>query len=546
MEITLILGAVFLLLIMVCWIVFRRSRRSSLRNNAMHAVGIHPDIETSGVGANRLGSSNDVELGPVVTAHPEDWPPEPIDDDLDGRKSEFAEFWGWQDEAKAEHDDEDNLMNGAAYSSESQAQPVEAISADRNPFVDDLEPELATEEENDWSGEAVHDEMAPSEHYDSHELEVEAEFSQNNAYRNEYEPIDLMNSNGAFEDSKVEPRIGIQAHLPLRTTHGDEYANYTAESVIEHIDVDESIRFPQFRKSENQLLDMLGWIPANEVSVSRVQLLSLVRSFGDKLPMPVLLYGRLENSDDWINFEDENVAARFTDLMFVMQLTHRGKSIDEQSWWRFFNMGEHIAKSLSRKFFPSLSMESAVELSQSLTEQVENLNLQAILILASENGRQLSGRTLEYLAREYQLEMHDDGKIFEKPDILPQSPAPLYTLTTELPQSDVDEDSADEVGLALYSNLPCVRDPIDAFDQMVDLARNLENRFPLVLVDESREKVSTKDIEVIRTHILRFVDDLQFCGIEPGGETALRLFGEPVNLSYNTEIPETVHLNPNA
>jgi len=142
--------------------------------------------------------------------------------------------------------------------------------------------------------------------------------------------------------------------------------------------------------------------------------------------------------------------------------------------------------------------------------------------------------------------MYNDGQILEKKDFIPSSAAPIYTVTTELPERSQSEDMIEEVGLAIYSNLPCVRDPLDAFDQMVELARSLENRFPMVLVDEMRRPVSTRDTSIIRKQIAEFVDDMHYCGIDPGGQTAVRLFGEAAGLPTDIEIPKSFLMNPNA
>ncbi len=513
MEVTLIMGAVFLLLILVCWIVYRRSRQSSWRNVEMHER-IHPNINVADVDGNERTFADDVELGPVITAQPEDWAPQTFTDDMDDDDAEMAEFLGWDYEAE---DDAD-------------LEPVESDNGIAEP-----NGVYADEEYTQHASDASVEPTEPVEYEYESLAHIEPE---------EFDTLEPVDS---FGRSKVEPTIGIQTHLPLRTTEINGHTtNGATEPMIEHVDVDESVQFPEFRETDNQILDMLGWIPANGTPVSHMQLLALMRSFGEKFETPVTLYGHLEDSEDWTKLDDDDITARFTDLMFTLQLTHRGKAIDEQCWWRFFNMGEQIAKSLSRPFYPSLSMESALKLSSNLTEQVGNLNLQAILILQSENGRQLSHRTLEYLAREYQLIMRDEGQIFEKPDLFPQNQnnVPIYTLTTILPEQPGITDT-EEVGLALCSDLPCVRDPLDAFDQMVDLAKSLEDRFPLTLVDEARRKVTTRDIEIIRTHIMRFVDDMEFCGIEPGGDKAIRLFGDSLVQQFDREVSQLAHLDPN-
>lgn len=505
MEITILLGTVFILLILSCWIIYRRFSQSSVRNAEMKER-FHSNLTGSDANENEQDFYDSVELGPVMTADPEDWSPPPFEDEFAGYDSEVREFWG------SGYEEEDHADN-----------EVIEVSNDVTATAEEATDTVNTQFTNE-------DLEAFTEH---------TEYEYESASSESHEPDWIESSDGL----KIEPILGIQADLPLRTTEFAGNGNGATESVIEHVEVDESIQFPEFRDADNQILDMLGWIPANGTAVSHLQLLNLMRSFGAKFDTPVAVYGHLEDSDAWMLLDEENFTSRFTDLIFTMQLTHRGNAIDEQCWWQFFNMGEQIARSLSRPFYPSLSMESALKLSQTLTEQVGKLNIQAIMILLSENGQQLSHRTLEYLAREYQLIMRDDGQIFEKPDLSPHNSIPAFTLTTVLPEQQGDADT-EGVGLALYSDLACVRDPLDTFDQMVNLAKGLEDRFPLVLVDETRKKITTRDVAVIRTHIMKFVEDMQFCGIEPGGEKALRLFGEPVVQQFHKEMSQMAELEP--
>ena len=488
MELILIFTAVFMVLILSCWLIFRRSRRQSFRNDAL-VRQLNPDLMNAYTNADQPRSSDGVELGPVKDA------------DAD----ESAYFSDWQDD---DADDES---------------------------VESIEQSMVEEGEDEISEESWEEQIESSQYAEpAITLEPDWRWSESDEMSGE---TDTFVENTEAEQG-FEPNSGVQTNLPLNNILTDSTHFETDWTSIEPVDVDETIEFPRINNSDNQSIEMLGWIPGNGSTVARTQILALVRDFGENFELPVVLYGQLENSDSWINLKDEVVSARFLDLMFTMQLTHHGKSIDAEHWWRFYNMGEQIAHALSRPFYPSHSIDSAQVVSLRLAEQVDNLNIQATLILQSKTNKQLSSRTLDYLAREYDLVQRGSEEVFDKMDKMPLSFAPIFTLTTNLPPRPDGTESDEETGLALTCNLPCVRDPLEAFDQMVDLARKLESRFPLELVDEERLRVSPKEIQMIRLHLRNFSDDMQYCGITPGSETAIRLFYQPMIEEMDSETSE--------
>lgn len=467
----------------------------------------------------------DVELGPVMVAEEDRAADPPFEENHDVPLAEEAAVSGQihQDPAQTEYERHSEYEHYADHAEVES--PAENFSSEIYPI------DSSDEVQADVS------DMQAEQHCRS---EIE-------------EPFDEPASEEESEsDGDGEPRLqrephfgglnmGEQTMISLRTVgnNGHKVNGSNSISLVPSIDVDESVEFPDLNGLVNADVDLLGWIPDNGAPVSQIQILSLVRSFGETLDLPVLLYGKLIESDAWIKINQDNFSARYTDLMLSMQLMHCEILIDEQSWWRFFNMIERIAKSLSRSFYLSLSLDSAIEKSKRVASVIQDLNIQAVLKLQSDNGQQLSGRTLEYLAREYQLDMLEAGRIFEKPDPVSSGSAPLFTLIKmESDEDGADSAQSDSGDLMLVSDLPCVSDPLDSFDQMVDFAWTLANRFPLTLVDERYQKVSAKDIQTIRSHIERFVDDMDYCRIAPGGDVAMRLFDESKSYPRKTDEPD--------
>ncbi len=523
MNVFLITGLVFLLLILICWLVYRRAQTESPPRPTMS------NLSAANFGPEVRPFEDDVELGPIMRIHAD----AAGNHDRSEGASETSDYWEWRDDFAYGGDDSTDRAVRADWVADQSAE-----GEDEN-WVDSQSAEADDQVWND--GDAVQTDAEPVEEWaDQPPTSETAVFVDESVaeYENEAYEEGVNNGLDVVEPSPVtDPQFGVQTNLPLRTTENNPSINGEDATMIERIRVDETIQFPNFSNSNRKAVDMLGWIPSDGTTVSRTQLLAFVRDFGENIKLPVSIFAQLVDSEVWVNLKDENVAARFEDLILTMQLTHFGESVDEQTWWHFYNMGETIANTLSRSFYPSLSLESALLKSRELTEQVDNLNIQAIMILQSKNSRELSATTLDYLAREYKLVKRGDG-LFEKMDLLPTSSLPLYTMTTDLPANPDGDESDEEIGLALYSNLPCVRDPMDAFDQMVSLARNLESRFAWVLVGEDRQRILPAEIDVIRKHIQTFVDDMNYCEIVPGGETAIRLFHVPDAEDQNSRLSD--------
>ncbi len=503
MEIAIVIGAVACLLLLVCLVIWQRARSRSFR-----AYGDFDPTQFSieNMDAEARAGSGDVLLGPVMTAESYE---ESSNQDT-SYENNYDEQTDSFESAMDSWDVDEPQGEGVAYS-DANHDEYEQHATDEHDF------EAHADDAEEFADDADKGAESVSEPYIT-------------------ESEKLVEDDDIFNEPYIgEMQVGVQADLPLRITNDGVEPDEHSATAFDYVEVDESIEFPDFLGSGSKVMYLLGWIPEYGDHVSRVQLLSLIRSFGEKFDLPVVLYGLQSSSEKWVNFEDDEVSARYSDLLFTMQLTQDGKVVDEQCWWRFYNMGEQIAESLSRAFFPSLSMNSAIKKSEQLAEAVENLNIQTVLILELESGAQISDRTLEYLAREYELCERDDGRAFDKLDILPQSTTPLYSMTKLDNEQFQHAHDPQDYGLVLSSDLPCVRDPIDSFDQMIKLAKELTNRLPLTLMDEQRHEISDSEVRLIRTHIEYFVDDMHYLGIDPGGEVALRLFDHKETQQTETE-----------
>ncbi len=504
MVVYLVVGGIFLLLILLCWIIYRRTQNYVQKSYTPRGEHASAPAYLEGVDEPSI-FPEDVARGTFVSTDADSGlSPSDAEEDITQSMAGNGD-WEWQDDQVVHESDHGSLP----FSTESWDDP-QSVESETVTWEDD--------ESMQNGDELVEDGLEPS-------TETTDAYLEPQHHEHQDATVDESETVHDWESLLANPNDpSLQVTLPLGLTEAGTDMEKASER--KPIEVDESIEFPLINGSNSQTIDMLGWVPGNGTAVSRTQLLALVRDFNVRIELPISIFAQLIDSDAWVNLMDDNVSARFSDLMLTMQLTHFGKSVDESNWWRFYDLGEYIAENLSRIFLPSLSLESALTYSKTLTEQVDNLNIQAVLILQSKDGRQLSERTLDYLAREYELVWRSDEE-FEKIDPRSTTAVPMYVLTTVIPPPANTDHVVEETGLALYCNLPCVREPLVAFDQMVEFAHQLESRFPLTLVDEERNRIFSGEIQLIRSQLQDFIDDMEYCNIVPGSNTALRLFQAP-------------------
>ena len=189
--------------------------------------------------------------------------------------------------------------------------------------------------------------------------------------------------------------------------------------------------------------------------------MAIYRSLAVKIRRPHSLIGLDVNTGKWNNLEDDRVAARYSDLIFTMQLVHKGETVSERDWWQFSSMVEDVAAALSRKCYLSMTIETVLGAARALNEQIEVLDLQAILILKSDHNGKISEKSMSYLAREYGLQKRSGSSIYDKMDSESTTAQPLFSI---VPMNETNVLLAKELGqepdirtLVIFSNLACAK-----------------------------------------------------------------------------------------
>ena len=331
-----------------------------------------------------------------------------------------------------------------------------------------------------------------------------------------------------FRESRqpTELKVPESGHGQPTAKSADETAAETSDPVQTELEI--NVVFPDYRNSEEREIDVLGWLPEAAKPVKRMDVLTIYRRLGIKPEQPHAIIGLDVDRGSWNNLDEDSLTSSYSDLILSMQLSYRGRPITERDWWMFTTMVEKIAEALSRSHHYSMTTDTVIQEAQELSERVRELDLQAILILKSDHDGEFSGKSISYLAREYGMQQRQGTTVYDRFDT--ESPG-LYPLFSMVPMNEANVLLAKQLGqdpdmrtMILFTNLTCVRDPRAAFDVMIDIAQDLEDRLAVRLVDQNHRHVDARSIKMTQSQIDDFIRRMNDCGIKPGSQTATRLF----------------------
>ena len=330
---------------------------------------------------------------------------------------------------------------------------------------------------------------------------------------------------------RAEPLIRpveIETQEEIRFVYTDtSVAGYEENSVIDFLEVDESVVFPDYCQSQDRVIDLLCWLPESNHPFSRTELMPHVRAYRQYFNFPYSMLGLDIRTGNWGNVESGDSLGSYSDLIMTLQLNHNGKAVVEKDWWKFANVADEISRFLSRDFFLSMSLESTLIESSLLAEKVREFSVQAALYLESTGVQHFSERAVQYLARQFNLQARNGGSEYVRFDTVANSETPQFVMTplnvaNSEPSLGLETESS-RCTLMFCCDLACVNDPRRAFRTMIDVAKEIEDQFPLVLFNEERVVVDEKFIRYTCEEVDYFVQNMLSFGITPGQETALRL-----------------------
>ncbi len=306
-------------------------------------------------------------------------------------------------------------------------------------------------------------------------------------------------------------------------------------------------QYEKLRNSNDRVIDAVAWLPSDNRVISRMEVLTAYYNCDIRLTAAHQIMGvSCESSDRLSSVFDDEEFTKYTDLYLTMQLVDSHGPVSAKHCLRFQDLVMRMASSLSRDYQYSIAPEETVAEARMLKKAVDELRNEAVLVLMFKVPT-FTDIGYNYIVGEYGFERGADGayvRVSDRNSAVPN----FYLIDSKLGARFFSlplDQSNEHKALIMYSNLPCVNNPVRAFDEMLDAAEDLADRLDARLVDRNFNAIDRDQIPYIRKDIEQYRRDMVKLGITPGGDAAMRLFyashsKQPANPSFQFDILDKV------
>ena len=297
---------------------------------------------------------------------------------------------------------------------------------------------------------------------------------------------------------RIEPRIGVFDEIELASESSDseppvELADGFIDCVV-RLEAAEMVAAPLFWAAQRQMLGS----PEGRLRWS----------------------GLDENSGQWRELRAHD-AASYRQLRAALQIADRNGPIGEADLARFCEGVRQLADDFQvAAEFPAASVVLAH--ARALDEFCASVDWRIAINVVNLAGKTMAAARLIDLATETSLWLKNDG-IFHAEDAAGQT---VFTLS-DLGGRPFEADGLGALslkGVTLSIDVPRVADGSQAFDRLLELARQLTAAFDGTLVDDQRTPLSDEMLATIGSKIGEFQEKMAAHQIPAGGRRALRLY----------------------
>ena len=238
------------------------------------------------------------------------------------------------------------------------------------------------------------------------------------------------------------------------------------------------------------------------------------------LDKPIYIHG-LAKDGVWYLLSTEHEATEFTRIACSLQLADRSGAISSQTLQSFQQSIDNIGLQLGAQIEwhgPADPLRYATELDQFCID----VDVMVGFHLVQGASGPFAGTKFRGLAEAAGLVLGSDGSF----QCIADNQPVLYSLVNQ----DKTPFSAEMLrstlirGISFQLDIPRVKNSLEVFNQMVLLARQMENSLSANLVDDKQRPLGDTQIEIIRQHLKKIHAKLVARGILPGSASALRLF----------------------
>lgn len=245
-----------------------------------------------------------------------------------------------------------------------------------------------------------------------------------------------------------------------------------------------------------------------------------------RLEKPHRLLGRVADGQGWSELATDSSRTLYRDLALTLQLVDARGAASESDLNALAQIGLHLADSLNRQTRFSAEFEPAQKRASQLHEFCEAFDVIAAINVGAADAEGLRGRLIERAAGRLGFEF-SPARVFLMKSVAAEGGRDLYTLANMIEPGTFDPAVWDRLatpGVSLFMSVPLVPHPAAVFDKMADAAAALAEETGGRLLDQDHKPLNDQGIAVIRRQIEEIGEKMLAFGVEPGSESARRLF----------------------
>lgn len=275
-------------------------------------------------------------------------------------------------------------------------------------------------------------------------------------------------------------------------------------------------------ESVNQRIDLIAllYLPQPATGAVLREFLLLLTD----LDKPIYAHG-LDSGDVWHLLTREQEDAKFTHAAYSLQLADRSGFVSRPSLSRFQNAADSIANKLGAQVEWQGNGDPwifANELDEFCAEVDKTIGFH----LVQGDSGPFTGTKFRGLANASGLTLNEDGGFHFESEPESNGSQKLFSVvnkdsnpfSTEMLRTSVIH------GISFQLDIPRVKNCAEVFNQMVFIARQMENSLGAHLVDDKGRPLGEPQIEKIRQQLKVIHARMIARGVVPGSDSALRLF----------------------
>jgi FtsZ-interacting cell division protein ZipA len=272
----------------------------------------------------------------------------------------------------------------------------------------------------------------------------------------------------------------------------------------------------------DEKIDFIVTLPGRK-TVSRHEALGLFRQHEYMLDKPRAIYGLRHVTGVWSNLDTDAQDLEYDDLRLAVQLADVDGPVSESELNTFSQMALQFADKLGRRTLFSMDFEDALALAQDLDRFCKEHDVIASFNVVATSPAGFPGRALDNVLSGLRVR-YGEMRIYHRRD---ERGAKQFSIANLFKPGDFDHDNLDRFttkGITLFMQVPCVADPLDVFDEMIEVGVTVAGKLGGRLVDQERKPLTEGGIEAIRSQIRAIAQTMRTRGVDAGSEAALRLF----------------------